>query len=82
VLCVPRLKNNFFLVSVMEDKSFFVIFHRGKVLIRLEKSILDTTVVVRAKEGTLYMFKLWYMTLKTYVSYGIGGWDTYTTWHC
>jgi hypothetical protein len=28
------------------------------------------------------LFRIWYMTMTTYVSYGTGGWDTYTTGHC
>jgi hypothetical protein len=42
------------LVSVMEDKGFVVIFQRGRVLIRLEGAIPDTTMRIRVRERNLY----------------------------
>jgi hypothetical protein len=54
MIYIPGLKNNFLSVSAMEDKGFFVTFQRGKVLIHLEKAILDTSVVVGVNKETLY----------------------------
>jgi hypothetical protein len=53
-LYVPGLKKIFLSVSPMEDRGFFVTSHRGKILIHLEKAILDTTMVIGAREVTLY----------------------------
>jgi hypothetical protein len=89
VIYIPNLKKNFLLVSTMEDRGFFVTFQRGWVLVRLEKAIPNNTVVVWVREGTLYrlqgkniyifiyMLRLWYMIVTTYVSYGTRGWNTY-----
>ena len=54
VLFVPGLKNNFLLVSVMEDKGFAIIFRRWKVLIYLEGATPNTTRKIGVREGNLY----------------------------
>jgi len=38
----------------MEDKGFFVTFHRGYVLTLLEKPIPDSALVIGFREVTLY----------------------------
>jgi hypothetical protein len=57
VLYIPRLKDNFLLVSAMEDRGFVVIFQSRKVLIHKKKSILDIEMVIRVSDGTLYRLK-------------------------
>jgi hypothetical protein len=54
VLYVPGLKKIFLPVSTMEERGFVVNFHRGKVLIHLNKSSSDVAVVVGVSEGVLY----------------------------
>jgi hypothetical protein len=75
VLYVPGLKNNLFSISTMEGICFAINFQRGKVLICLEKYILDNAMMLRL-ERELYtgfresLFRIWYMTMTTYVSCG------------
>jgi hypothetical protein len=54
VLYVPKLKKNLLSVSVLEDRGFFIMFKKGKVLIRLEGAIPDTTMNIGVREGKLY----------------------------
>jgi hypothetical protein len=88
VLYVPGLKKNLLSISVMEDKGFVIIFQKGQVLIRPEGASPDTTMKSLGLERETYtgcrgsLFRPWYMTVTTYVSYGTGGWDTCITGHC
>jgi hypothetical protein len=54
VIYVPVMKNKFLSVSSMEDNGFSITFHRGKVLIHPEKSILDIAVDFGVRDDTLY----------------------------
>jgi hypothetical protein len=54
VLYVPGMKKTLISVLAIEDRGFVVTFKRGKLLILLEKYSLDTRVVIRIGEGTLY----------------------------
>jgi hypothetical protein len=54
VLYVPQLKSNLLPVSVIEKRSFVVMFKKGKVLIHPEGANLDTTMSIGVREGKLY----------------------------
>jgi hypothetical protein len=68
---------------------FLVMLKEGQALICPERASPNTTVSIGVREGNLYyigskesLFILWYMTVAICVSYGTGGWDTYTTRRC
>jgi hypothetical protein len=48
------MKKNFLSVSFLKDKSFFIIFKGGKVLIYPKGVIPDTTMSIGVNEGMLY----------------------------
>jgi hypothetical protein len=57
VLYVPRLKNNFLSVSIMEDSGFSIMFKKGQVIIRPEGASPNTTMSIGVREGDLYRLK-------------------------
>jgi hypothetical protein len=79
-------KKYLFSFLVMEENGFDFCFQRGRVLIHPYK-VSENIVVLIGLERIAYtgliesMFRIWYMRVTSYVIYGTGGWDTYTTRH-
>jgi hypothetical protein len=54
VIYIPSLKKKLLSVLAMEDRDFFVTFHRGNTLICIKKYSPENALVVGVREHTLY----------------------------
>ena len=57
MLWVPKLKNNFLLLSILEDKGFSITINKGKVLIWPKGDIPYTTMSIQVGDGNPYELK-------------------------